>query len=369
MKEQDNRLEAFFALLRAGLWEQSIRVSSLEPIDFAALYTLADEQSVVGLIAAGLDHVEDRKIAKMDARPFLTKVYSLETRNALMNAFIAGLVSRMRSVGIYSVLVKGQGVAQCYSRPQWRSSGDVDFLLDVQNYQKAKSYLIPLADYVEKENMSKRHLGLSIDPWFVELHGSMHSSISSRINRGLDEVQKDTIDRGGVRAWRVEDFDIFVPNPDNDVVFIFSHILQHLYSGGIGLRQICDWVRLLYFYRDSIDVDLLQSRIQKMGILPEWKAFGCFAVEYLGFSHEDMPMYDESKRWKAKHILSFVLEKGNFGRSVDNSYREKTPTLNRKIITLWRQIKDASALFCLSPLNATCSFAHNFSSRVISLFK
>ena len=34
---------------------------------------------------------------------------------------------------------------------------------------------------------------------------------------------------------------VFLPAPDEDVVFVFSHILQHFYKEGIGLRQICVW--------------------------------------------------------------------------------------------------------------------------------
>lgn len=367
MEKTDKSLEVFFTLLRAGLWEQNVQIAPFEPIDFEALYNLADEQSVVGLIAAGLEHVEDMRILKKDALPFLKKVYSLETRNASMNTFIVDIFSRMRKAGIDAILVKGQGVAQCYCRPQWRSAGDVDFLLDERNYEKAKALLVPLSDYAGQEDRTKLHLGLSIDPWCVELHGTLHSSISSRVNRNLDDIQADTIEKGGIRAWKNGGVDILLPKPDNDVVFIFSHILQHLYRGGIGLRQICDWVRLLYTYRESIDVNLLRTRIQKMGILSEWRAFGCFAVDILGLPHEFMPLYDESVGWKTKHILSFVLEKGNFGKSVDNSYRERNPMLKRKMITLYRQIKDSSYLFVLFPANAFRTFFNNTWSRLSAL--
>lgn len=67
----------------------------------------------------------------------------LEQRNKAMNDFIACLAEKMRRVGIYSLLVKGQGVAQCYERPLWRACGDVDFLLSLSNFEKAKCFLTP----------------------------------------------------------------------------------------------------------------------------------------------------------------------------------------------------------------------------------
>lgn len=69
-----NTFELFFALLRSGLWEQRVKLLPYHLVDFDALYELADEQSVVGLLSAGLEHVEDMKITKPVALPFLKKV-------------------------------------------------------------------------------------------------------------------------------------------------------------------------------------------------------------------------------------------------------------------------------------------------------
>ena len=56
--------QAFFALLRAGLWEKDVRLVPYGEIDFSAILDLAEEQSVVGLLAAGIEHVVDGLPAK-----------------------------------------------------------------------------------------------------------------------------------------------------------------------------------------------------------------------------------------------------------------------------------------------------------------
>lgn len=56
MKQFDTNTEVFYALLRAGLWEKDIQLEALEAIDYAEIMRIAQEQSVVGLIAAGLEH-------------------------------------------------------------------------------------------------------------------------------------------------------------------------------------------------------------------------------------------------------------------------------------------------------------------------
>ena len=142
--------KAFFALLRAGLWEQSVQLSAYGAIDYPAVLELSEEQSVVGLIAAGMEQVSDIKIPKQDLLQFIGQTLQLEQQNTAMNYFIGVILDKMREAGILTLLVKGQGVAQCYLRPLWRSSGDVDLFLDDENYEKAKNFLIPLAASVDE---------------------------------------------------------------------------------------------------------------------------------------------------------------------------------------------------------------------------
>ena len=73
----NNTKIVFFELLKAGLWEQSVRLAHFPAIDFDALYTMADGQSVVGLIAAGFEHLEDMKVTKQQVLPFMKKVFSV----------------------------------------------------------------------------------------------------------------------------------------------------------------------------------------------------------------------------------------------------------------------------------------------------
>lgn len=253
-----------------------------------------------------------------------------------------GLVDKMRSVGIYTLLIKGQGIAQCYEHPLWRFCGDVDFFLSDDNYVKAKEYLIPLSSSVEQEGELSKHLGLTIDPWIVELHGTLRSSLSGRVNRTLDEVQDDVFCGGNVRSWMNGDTQVFLLGVDCDVVYVFAHFLSHFYKGGVGLRQICDWCRLLWKHKDKIKLTTLEKRLQRMGLMTEWKAFGTFAVDYLGMPAEVMPFYSSDRKWKRKAALitSFLIKVGNFGHNRDSSFYEKYPYLLRKTISFGRVCLD-----------------------------
>lgn len=337
----DKNIGAFLELIRAGLWEKEARLLAYDKIDYLRVLTLAEEQSVVGLVTAGLEHVVDVKVPQEMLLQFIGQSLQLEKENGAMNKFVAGLVEKMRNAGIYALLVKGQGIGLCYEKPLWRACGDVDLFLSDDNYQKAKEVLTPMASCVEEEYARERHLGMTLDGYAVELHGRLYCGLSSRIEKELDGVYQDTFYGGSVRSWDNRGVQIFQLTAENDAFYVFTHILQHFYKEGVGLRQICDWCRLLWTYREKLNRGLLESRIRKAGLMSEWKAFGAFAVEYLGMDAEAMPLYSPNKKWKcmADKIWSFVLEVGNFGHNRDKSY-SKNPYMIRKAFSLSRRIGD-----------------------------
>lgn len=353
-------ISVFLALLKAGLWEKEARLSQYENIDFQEVYRLAEEQSVLGLVVAGLDHILDIKPPKEVVLQFVGQALQIEQQNQAMNNFIGEIIEKMRTIGIYTLLVKGQGIAQCYEKPLWRASGDVDLLLSNDNYGKAKNYLKPLATLVEREGEYQKHLSLTFDPWVVELHGSLRTGLSSRVDKAIDDTQNDVFYGGNVRSWQNGRTQVFLPGVDDDVFFVFTHFLKHFYKGGLGLRQICDWCRLLYTCKDSLNHGLLESRIQEMGLMTEWKAFAAMAVDYLGMPAEAMPLYSSEKKWSRKgdKICAFVMEVGNFGHNRDNSYYAKYPFLIRKIYSFGRRCGDLFRHARIFPLDSLKFFPY-----------
>lgn len=317
---KDNTTNAFFALIRAGLWEQDCYLSQYAEVDYGRILELAQEQSVVGLVSAGLEHVVDVKVPKEVALQFVGLTLQEEQRNTSMNAFIAQVVQKMRDEDIYTLLVKGQGIAQCYERPLWRTSGDIDFFLSDTNYEKAKSYLLPQASNNKPERIFSKELGMCIDPWYVEIHGTLRTGLSSRLDKEIDSVQRDVFYGGSVRYWQNGKTQVFLPGVNEDVFFLFTHFIKHFYKeGGVSIRQLCDWCRLLWTYKEKIDASLLEKRLNKSGLMGEWKGFAAVAVNYLGMPIEAIPLYDTRKKWskKAEKILAFILKGGEWRRTHD----------------------------------------------------
>lgn len=362
---------AFFELLRAGLWEKEARLSQYNDIDFGAIMRLAEEQSVIGLITAGLERVADLKVPKEITLQFVGSTLQIERQNQSMNDFINWLLQWLKEENVRTLIVKGQGIAQCYERPLWRLCGDVDFIVDEENYKRGKIALSKVATFVHEENPFDKHFSVDVKGFVVELHGSMRSMLTKRADDSTDAIQEDAFRKDKKRVWDNKGTSVFLPCPDDDIIFVFTHILKHFFHYGIGLRQVCDWCRLLYTYHNEMDINLLESRLKSMGLMSEWKVFSSMTVNWLGMPVEAMPFYSPANCWKRKgdRAMSFILETGNFGHKRDNSrYRESSATL-QKLKSLWQHTCDSARHFFIFPIDAVKIWCRMFALGISDAFK
>lgn len=344
----------FLNLINAGLWGKEVCLSQYRDIDYSYVMRLAEEQSVVGLVTSGLECVKDVKIQQEIILQFIGQTLQIEQRNTVMNAFVAELTENLRKADVHALLVKGQGIAQCYEKPLWRACGDVDFLLDEENYERGKIYLSGIAQEVHEENDFDKHFSAIIDGWDVELHGSMRSMLRKGTDDLIDRIQDEAISLKRHRVWNNNETNILLPCVDDDVIFVFTHILKHFFHYGIGLRQVCDWCRLLYVYHDDMDMGLLERRLKDMRLMSEWQVFGSLAVNRLGMPKDLMPFYEESRslKRKADNVLSFIFETGNFGHNRDNSRNNSSNAVMQKIGSLWQHTLDSMKQTLIFPVDS-----------------
>ena len=359
---KSNSIDTFFLLTRAGLYGRTEGIEDFMPerVDWAEVYQLAKEQKELGLVADGIETIRAEWLKTHDTLSiprqwvveFAHTSLRLEQRNQNMNRFIEQLFGRLQKNGIHALLLKGQGVAQCYQNPFRRAIGDVDLLLSEEDYWKAKDYLRQFASSSKEGKDYKKECAVVIANWKVEMHGSLRCGFSSRIDKELDKVYHDTFNDRNVRSWMNGTVEVFMLGKEDEVFYVFAHLLNHFYKSGVGIRQICDWCRLLWTFRDSLDLSALEARLKKMKLMSEWRSFGMFAVEFLGMPEEAMPFYCEDERWrgKARKILAFVLKTGNMG----NNRRGEVKTysyLSRKINSSGQRICDLANHFTIFPLN------------------
>ena len=319
-----------------------------EDLDWKQLYRLACEQTVAGYVAVGLEqYVAEMKQNQSDrtaSRPtvpenviqaFKKIKFSIGLSNYRMNDFLANIIKELEAAGIEPLLLKGQGVAQNYLSPEVRQAGDIDLLLNGEDYEKAKMFMAPKADNLEIEGSRSKHFGMHFGNIEVELHGTVHGNFGDKFNTYLDKKQDELFIKKNFRHWCYNGVEISMPSADFDALFIFIHFLKHFYFGGLGLRQICDWTMFLHKNVQHIDRAELENDIKKLGVLREWQTFGCFAAKYLGLPEKEMPMYNNKYTKNSDRIRDFLIASGNFGKS--RGYRDysKDCYMVRKVKSLF----------------------------------
>ena len=329
----------FFALLRAGLWnEVPERGPFAVPVDWEALYRLSFEQTVVPLVTDGInrlpaDCLPGSEPERLD--PFLGDLMATAKRNRVLDTFIPKLFRALD--GIPVVLIKGQSLAQDYPEPDRRQPGDIDLLLVPASYEAAKAVLRPKATKVEEEVPEIYHQGMHYRSVEVEIHGSISTLMSRKLDRKLAALLEEQFDGRAFPAVSIGGADIPVPEAGFNALYIFVHFLQHYWSGGVGLRQFIDWMTFVSVHKREIHPVILEQRLEDLGLLSVWKVFTGFAQEYLGCPAEKLPLAAAPDPAKNARIWKYVRWCGHFGKKADRT-RKKESFLVRKVHSFWRLV-------------------------------
>lgn len=333
-----NSDKLFFNILRKGLWDRSET-----DIDYSAdlrvwrdVLGLSFSQTVVGIIADGLSTCPQGVVPSEVSMRLISASVSTAQRNEQMNVMISQLIPTFEKFDLPVVIVKGQAIAQCYKNPFSRTPGDIDLVVKPEDYERTKVVIKELSRDEGTDDSCVKHFAATVGNIEVEVHGTIHTSLSKRINDTLDEIQAELLADGGSCLWNCYGANVSVPSANFDVLYIFLHLLQHFFCGGLGLRQLCDMAMSLHVHNDDIDKQKLIWHLERMGLVSEWKAFVAFLVNYLSLLEQEAPLYDSKYINQADRIWEYVRKTGNFGKNKSRRYGINSSYLLRKAESLIR---------------------------------
>ncbi len=289
------------------------------------LMKLAEEQTVVGLVAQGLM----TSGVKMDADdvPLMYGAQQLiRRRNGEIDEAVVTLCRRMAEAGIRIVVMKGQTLAVHYPDPGLRQSGDIDFYCHPEDWEKAMGYIKESLNQKVNDNNSQKHVEFKMGDIQYEMHCMLTEFACPAHQKYWDRVVVPLIWEGHSMVGIAGD-DIPTLSATYNVLYTFIHIFYHLIYEGIGLRQFCDLAMVLEAERrkrekedgaeDMMDVDVLERHLEGIGLKKAFMSVGAVLVEHIGLSEEAFPfvLCDEDKK-RGEVLLENVFERGNFGHNV-----------------------------------------------------
>ncbi len=314
---QQNR-ELLLELVKCEIWSRDpdLTLFNRGEFDWRELLHLAAQQSLYGVLYNSI-----LKLPK-ELQPDRTQIFKLHQiviRNRQQfehhTQVAAEVMERLQLVGAPSAtLLKGLSVSRNYPDPSARMCGDIDIFVGDEAYPQA----ITIAEGDEFKEDHK-HFEFDYKRVSIEIHRFITSS-ETIIDRGEELVRwlDDALLGGEYNStMELNGVTIKSPNATFNAIYIFLHAHHHLIRGGIGLRQICDWALILESQRDQIDYEVVERLLKRHNMTKIWNIFIALIINHLGFNPSNYPLTYNAKAKDIELVLDVVLERGNFGQSID----------------------------------------------------
>lgn len=328
----------FLELLRAGLWGGCPDVTLFQgEVNWKAIFKIAREQAVQVLVADGLEALPEHLAPKKET---IYKIAIRRTTNSLAYKVQKSLINRITTLfneeGIPSILLKGQGVAQNYQKPESRMCGDIDIYVGMDNFHKACEILRREgAEELIHQDEHEFHIAFDLDDKTIEVHKKSDVIRGRKLNDSLQKWTTIHLDAkladGTLPKWNNDGTLINIPDPTYNAFYIIHHAVRHMLGEGIGLRHVCDWMIFLHTHQDQIDKEELKAKLAEYKMATAWGQFGALATKYLGFPEEHLlvPPINQNES-KAELLLQHIFSTGNFGQYSKEKRDSKSRYLKRK---------------------------------------
>lgn len=309
-------IHSFFLILQLAVGKHIKNVIHVKENDWQSIYDIATKQSLEGVMMAGIQKLSE--IDNSQKPPFLLlyewigMAEQIKYQNKLMDENSAMLTRLLKSWGFESCILKGQGVARLYPKPELRQSGDIDIWVngsrdDVVRVLKEHSIDLSYIDYVNC------HAG-----FFTDTEVEAHFKPTWMYNPCTDRKVQKWIETK--KAAQMSNFDKEVkfsyPTIEFNLVFSLIHIYRHVFQEGIGLRQLMDYYCILTHSTDGERTEALDT-LKSFGL--EKFAAAVMYIEKKVFDIDESYMLCSPNKKEGSFILDEIMRGGNFGHFDDRN--------------------------------------------------
>ena len=326
--------QSFFLMLQFAVGKH-INTIHIKDNDWHSIYEIATKQSLRGILMEGIQNLSEIDSSQ---KPPLTLLYEcigiaehIKRQNKLMDERSAMLTRILKSWGYDSCILKGQGVARLYPKPELRQSGDIDIWVNGSRDEAVKA-------------LKGHNIGLSyID--YVNCHAWFFNDAEVEVHFKPTWMYNPFTDRK-VQKWIVLNKAAQMANYDNEakfcyptiefnLVFSLIHIYRHVFQEGIGLRQLMDY----YFILINSTSEERTNAYATLCSFGMKKFVG--AVMYvlcIVFDVDETLLLCEQNK-EGKFLLNEIMRGGNFGKfdnrheaiSVDNKLQHGLFNVKRNL--------------------------------------
>ena len=293
-------------LLQTSLWK--LEHEKYAAIDWEALSKIAKEQGVVSFVYDGVRQA-GISIPHEIGRHWKNHITASMFQNERLLGAQDAVIRSFEQAHISVAVLKGSSIARYYPQPELRALGDIDILVKKNDVCAARELLLK-DGYKECKYEHGFHIGFSKNGVTLELHEQVTAFPDTP---GGQEAQKiadgflDNLDVGSVCGYEFP-----VLSRSNQAMSLLLHMVRHMFEGGIGLRQLCDWM-VFVATEGSFFEDEICPVLRRCGMLDFAAVATKTCVEYLGLDPDCCLWCNDVDEQTCALFIDAVFHGGNLG--------------------------------------------------------
>ena len=318
-------IQNFFLILQLAVGKHISNTIHINENEWHSIYDIATKQSMVGVMMEGIQRLSEIDNSQKPPLPLLYEwigiAEHIKHQNKLMDERSAMLTRMLKSWGFDSSILKGQGVARLYPKPELRQSGDIDIWVngsrdDVVKVLKEQCIGLSYIDYVNC------HAG-----FFTDAEVEAHFKPTWMYNPFTDRKLQKWIEAN--KAAQMANYDKEVkfsyPTIEFNLVFSLIHIYRHVFQEGIGLRQLMDYYYILT-HSTSEERTKAYATLCSFG-MKKFVAAVMYVLRIV-FDVDETLLLCKPNSKEGEFLLDEILRGGNFGKYDD---RNETISVDNKL--------------------------------------
>lgn len=280
---------------------------NFENCDYSKVFKIIDLHSVNMIAFEGTKGIIDKLPNAIYTKWMYQASRKLSKRECIIDVQ-KRLTEILEKNNIKYFVFKGLCSSSYYNKPELRECGDVDFLVDINDFDKCDELLIN-SGFNAKQKKDIKHWNYVYDGIEVEMHHQFWEMPNTNSADFIKGVLDNAINN--VKVYQYENYNFYGPGVVEHSLILILHIINHIQKGGIGLRHICDFAVFMSSddfknnYNDIINIYKSGSILKIASII------GSISNKYLGSPYYDfLKDVDESL---VEGFLNDVMKSGNFG--------------------------------------------------------
>ena len=230
----------FFDFLRFCIGSVKEIPDSLKEADWKELYAIAKKQALLGVLFHGIQRLPKELAPEQKLlMQWMVMAEMIRKQNIKLFQDSVKVCQNFENEGFANCILKGQGNALLYPDPYMRTPGDIDIYLS-----GGRKKILKYVDRVcPNQVMRYHHVDFPVMKTAIEVHFTpsymFYPIHNRRMQKWFEEVMGEQCNH---RVSLPDGYGkIHVPKVSFNVIYILSHLYRHIFTEGIGLRQLLDY--------------------------------------------------------------------------------------------------------------------------------